>query len=55
VQENQISCVLLTHDEFAKLSTEEKVMYLARALEALAEERGMVFASPPPLPTPTLQ
>jgi hypothetical protein len=55
VQETPRPLFLLTHDEFAKLSTDEKVMYLAHAMEALAEERGAVFASPGSHPTRTLQ
>jgi hypothetical protein len=55
VQENPRPLFLLTHDEFAQLSTDEKVMYLARAMEALAEEHGVVFASPGCHPTRTLQ
>lgn len=55
MQEKQTPFVLLTHDTFARLSTEEKVMYLARAMEAMAEQRGVVFAPEPPQPTHTLQ
>jgi hypothetical protein len=55
VQQNRIPFSLLTHDEFAKLSTEDKVLYLARAMEALAEERGAVFATERTQPPRTLQ
>ena len=55
MQEKQTPFVLLTHDAFARLSTEDKVMYLARAMEAMAEQRGVVFAPEPPQPTYTLQ
>jgi hypothetical protein len=55
VQQKPIQFALLTHEDFAKLSTEEKIMYLARAMEALAEERGSVFAGPPEQSTYTLQ
>jgi hypothetical protein len=44
VKETQFPFALLTHEDFAKLSTEEKIMYLARAMEALSDERGPVFA-----------
>ena len=55
MQEKQIPFVLLTHDEFARLSTDEKVMYLARAMEAMAQQRGVVFASRSSQATHTLQ
>jgi uncharacterized ferredoxin-like protein len=55
VQEIQRPFVPLTHDEFAKLSTDEKVWYLARAMESLSEERGGVFAKQPARSTRTLQ
>jgi hypothetical protein len=55
VNQRQVPFILLTHDEFAKLSTDEKIMYLARAMESLAEERGSVFAGPPEQQTRTLQ
>jgi len=34
VNNNQVPFTLLTHEEFAKLSTDEKIKYLARAIEA---------------------
>jgi hypothetical protein len=55
VNEPQFPFALLTHEEFAKLSTEQKVMYLARAMEALADERGPVFAGLSSQNKPTLQ
>ena len=33
----------LTHEEFSKLSTDAKVMYLAEAIDALSAERGSIF------------
>jgi len=46
----------LTHEEFTKLSTEAKVMYLAEAIDALASERGSIFVGQAPRPQkPTLQ
>jgi len=39
---------LLTHAEFSTLSTEEKIAYMARAMENLASSRGPLFAESPP-------
>jgi len=55
VNKQQIPSILLTHEEFAKLSTDEKIAYLVRAVEALAEERGSIFSGLPPQATRTLQ
>jgi hypothetical protein len=33
----------LPHDEFNKLSTDEKILYLTRAMETLAGDREYVF------------
>jgi hypothetical protein len=55
VNRQQIPSILLTHEEFAQLSTDEKIAYLVRAVEALAEERGAIFAGLSARPTRTLQ
>jgi hypothetical protein len=46
----------LTHEEFTRLSTDAKVMYLAEAIQVLTHERGSIFVGQPPqTPKPTLQ
>jgi hypothetical protein len=48
VSDNPAPFRLLTHEEFSKLSTEEKYAYLAKAVEKLVGDRVPVFDGLPP-------